>query len=110
MTLKLENLRITCILGDLPEERVRPREIEVDVELVGDFPATETDNLADTVDYAALARKLEKTLVEAKAKMIERAAYLLKEVCLKEKFVTDAKVTIRKRGTLSNLAAASFTI
>lgn len=110
MTLRLDNLRITCILGDLPEERVTPREIEVDVELVGDFPATQTDCLDDTVDYAALSRKLEKTLVAAKAKMIERAAYLLKEVCLKEKYVTEAKVTIRKRGTLPNLAAAIFTI
>lgn len=110
MTLRLENLRITCILGDLPEERVTPREIEVDVELIGDFPAIKTDNLVDTVDYAALSRKLEQTLVEAKARMIEHAAYLLKEICLKEKFVTDAKVTIRKRGTLPNLAAASFTI
>lgn len=87
-----------------------PREIEVEVELVGNFPATKTDDLADTVDYAALARKLEKTLVEAKAKMIERAAYLLKEVCLNENYITDAKITIRKRGTLPNLAAASFTI
>lgn len=110
MTLKIDNLRITCILGDLPEERVRPREIEVDVELVGDFPATKTDDLADTVDYAALSRRLSSELIEAKAKMIEHAAFLLKEICLKEKFVTDAKVTIRKRGTLSNLAAASFTI
>lgn len=110
MTLRLDNLRITCILGDLPEERVTSREIEVDIELVGDFPAIRTDDLVDTVDYAELARKLEKTLVEAKAKMIEHAAYLLREVCLKEKFVTDAKVTIRKRGTLPNLVAASFTI
>ncbi len=110
MTLRLENLRITCILGDLPEERVTPREIEFDVELIGDFPAIKTDNLVDTVDYAALSRKLEQTLVEAKARMIEHAGGLLKEICLKEKFVTDAKVTIRKRGTLPNLAAASFTI
>lgn len=110
MTLRLETLRINCILGDLPEERVIPREIEVEVELVGNFPAITTDNLADTVDYAALARKLEKTLVEAKARMIERAAYLLKEVCLNENHVTDAKVTIRKRGTLPDLGAASFTI
>lgn len=110
MILRLENLRVECILGDLPEERVTPRENEIDLELVGDFPAVKTDNLVDTVDYAALSRKIEAVLIEAKAKMIEHAAYLVKELCLKEPYVTDVKVTIRKRGTLPKLAAASFTL
>lgn len=110
MTLGLENLRVKCILGDMPEERVTPREIELDIELEGEFDAIKSDELSDTVDYAALARKIEQTLVAAKAKMIEHAAFLVKELCLKEPFVTAAKVTIRKRGTLPNLAAASFVL
>ncbi|MCQ2368485.1 MAG: dihydroneopterin aldolase [Kiritimatiellae bacterium] len=107
MTLNLNKMKVVCILGDLPEEREQEREIEVDISLTGDFAAAESDRLEDTVDYVELKRKVEAKLIASKCRMIERAAKIIKELCLEEKFVDSATVKITKRGAIEGLESAS---
>ncbi len=107
MTLKLTNLEVDCILGDLPEERVREQTIRVDVELEVEAAAAQTDKLTDTVDYATLTADIHKALTTAKCRLLERAAQLILEICLESEKVTRAKVSVTKSGAIPHLASAT---
>ena len=54
MKLELNGIDVECIIGERPDERMRPQRLRVDVVLTIGDRASETDELADTVDYAAL--------------------------------------------------------
>ena len=107
MKLRLNGLAIDCIIGERPDERVREQELRVDVELEIPDRAAETDELGDTVDYAALADRIRAALVAAKCKMIERAAKVVYDVCRTEAKVLSAAVTVTKAGAVPGLSSAS---
>jgi dihydroneopterin aldolase len=107
MTLRLESLAVDCIIGDLPDERLRPQRLTVDAALTIADEAADSDELADTVDYAALAENIRRALVEAKCRMIERAAKTALGVCLENPLVEAAEVKVVKRGAVPGLEAAS---
>ena len=74
MKLRLNSLAVDCIIGELPEERVKQQTLILDIDLEIPDTAAASDELADTVDYAALAGNVRAALVEAGCRMIERAA------------------------------------
>jgi len=107
MTLSLDGLEVCCVIGDLPEERTRAQRLLVDAVLEVDAAAADTDELSDTVDYAALAAAIRRSLVDAKCRMIERAAKIAAEECMKDGRVRSATVTITKSGAVEGLKSAS---
>ncbi len=109
MTLKLNDLEVLCVLGDLPEERERSQAIRVDVEMEVGETAAKTDDLSGTVDYAALASDIRAALTDAKCRLLERAAMLVRDVCLKSGKVSHAKATVTKAGAVPHLKSASVT-
>lgn len=107
MKLFLESLAVDCIIGDLPRERVEEQTLKLDIELEIPDRAAETDELSDTVDYAALAEKISQALRKARCRMIERAAKTAADVCLEDAKVLWAAVTVTKRGAVPFLGAAA---
>ena len=107
MKLRLNGLAIDCIVGERPNERVREQELRVDVELEIPECAAETDELCDTVDYAALADRIRSALVAAKCRMIERAAKVACDICREDAKVESATVTVTKFGAIPGLESAS---
>ena len=107
MKLKLNGIDVDCIIGERPDERTRTQRLHVDIVLTIDDRAAETDELSDTVDYAALTEKVRAVLVAAKCRMIERAAKVVCDVCLAESKVSAAEVTVTKSGAISHLESAS---
>lgn len=103
----LEGLRVECIIGDLPHERIFPQELFLDLELLCDLrPAGQSDALADTVNYVAVAEAIRSALTEARCQMVERAAQLATEAA----FATDSRiracrVTLRKPHALPGVVA-----
>jgi dihydroneopterin aldolase len=109
--LELNGIDVECILGDLPEERVREQKIQVDVALALDLTAAgESDALEDTVDYAILVGNIREALEEARCRLLERAAECVADVCLADPLVERATVTVRKFASVPGLASASVTI
>ena len=69
----INNLKLQCRVGVPAEERKRPQTIELDVDLVKDLrPAGGSDNVAKTVDYAAVAAALQKHVQKREYKLLER--------------------------------------
>lgn len=107
MILRLNGLAADCIIGERPDERDRLQRLTVDVELeIGETAAT-SDELSDTVDYAALAERIRAALVAAEAKMIERAAALVCDVAAAERGVRRVRAAVTKAGAVPGLASAT---
>ena len=107
MKLELNGIDVDCIIGERPDERTRTQRLRVDVVLTIGDRASETDELSDTVDYAALTESIRAALIVAKCKMIERAA---KVVCLADTKVSAAKARVVKSGAIAHLESAAAVI
>ena len=110
MKLELNGIDVDCIIGECPDERTRTQRLRVDVVLAIDDTAAETDELADTVDYAALTEGIRTALVAAKCRMIERAAKVVADLCLADEKVSAAKVRVVKSGAIQHLESAAAVI
>jgi len=74
-TLEIRNLRVSCIIGDLPEERHNSQTLIYDIFLDLDLSAVvRSDRLKDTVDYVAVATLVQKIAQEGQFHMIEALA------------------------------------
>ena len=107
MELHLNGVAVDCVIGERPDERTRLQRLRIDAVLHLDAAAAATDELADTVDYAELAEGIRAVLVDAKCKMIERAASLAAECCLADARVTSVEVTVMKAGAIPGLESAA---
>ena len=110
MKLELNGIDVDCIIGERPDERTRTQRLRVDVVLTIDDTAAETDELADTVDYAALTENIRAALIVAKCKMIERAAKVVVDLCLADTKVSAAKARVVKSGAIEHLESAAAVI
>ncbi len=109
--LKINGIEVECVLGDLPEERMREQRILVDVSLEMDLSeAGESDSIGDTVDYAILVGNIREALEDARCRLLERAASLVADVCLQDPRVERAAVTVRKFGSVPGVASAAVTV
>ena len=93
----ITGLRELGVHGALPEEQVRPQPFEGDVELEVDVArAGESDDLADTVDYAAVSEAIARVVASESHRLLERLATRIGEVCRADPRVTGVTVTVRK--------------
>jgi dihydroneopterin aldolase len=93
----LSGLRVFGRHGVFDFERAEGQEFVVDVELeVSTRPAAASDELADTVDYGALATGLAEVVGGEPVNLIETLAERLAAVCLRDPRVGAASVTVHK--------------
>ena len=110
MKLELNGIDVDCVIGERADERVRTQRLRIDVALTIPDRARETDELCDTVDYAALTEKVRTALVAAKCKMIERASRIVCDHCLADAKVSAARVRVTKSGAIAHLESASAVV
>lgn len=95
--IALRGLRVRGFHGVLPAEREQGQDFVVDAELTVDTrPAAATDDLADTVDYGALAQALAAVVAGEPVDLLETLVARLADVCLADPRVTRARVTVHK--------------
>jgi len=109
--LELCGLEVTCIIGDLPEERQREQVLVLNVTLALDLsPVLASDALQDTVDYVELSETIRETLRVKQFRMIESAAACAAHVCLLHARVDAVTVRVEKSGAIPGLKAAAVTV
>ena len=95
--IALTGLRVRGFHGVLPEEREQGQLFVVDVVLELDLrPAAASDDVADTVDYGELANRLGAVGAGEPVDLIETLAERLAAVCLADRRVHRAEVTVHK--------------
>lgn len=74
-TIGVEGLEITCIIGVLPHERTAEQTLRVDVEIDRSIEvAARDDDVAETVDYVAIADVVTELAVEGRFELLETLA------------------------------------
>jgi len=95
--IELRGLRVQGVHGVLPEEQVRAQPFEVDVAVEADLRAAgRSDDLADTLDYGAMAESVAKVVSGERFALLERLAERITEVVLADGRVTSVTVSVRK--------------
>ena len=95
--IALTGLRVFGRHGVFDFERADGQEFVVDVELELDTrAAAASDDLADTVDYGALAAGLAEVIGGEPVNLLETLAARLADVCLRDGRVSAATVTVHK--------------
>jgi dihydroneopterin aldolase len=93
----ISGIRELGVHGVLPEEQSRPQPFEVDVELRVDLAkAGHSDELDDTVDYAAVCEAVSRVVSSEQYRLLERLAARIAEVCCADPRVESCAVEVRK--------------
>ncbi len=96
--IELRGLRLTGIVGVLPEERTRAQPLEVDLDLCLDVAdAGRSDALGDTVDYGAVCELVADVVATLRPELLERLCVVLAErVLATDDRITSVEVAVRK--------------
>lgn len=107
----IRDLGIDCIIGVLSHERTLRQRVVVNIMLECNLArACESDELADTVNYAALADTVVRVVHGSSCHLIEHLAQLVADTCLGFPAVAGVTVMIDKPGALSDARAAAVEI
>lgn len=111
--IRVEDLRVQCLIGAWPQERHAPQEIRVDLEVVTDGRrAAGTDDLNHAVDYSVLTDTVRFVLQEGHFKLLETGVHMLQRVLLipptdpKRARIQEVSVRLTKFGALRDGARA----
>jgi dihydroneopterin aldolase len=100
--IRIRRMRFWGRHGVTVEERARPQEIELDVELVVDCSqAVASDRLEDAVDYDAAYRTCERVVTQQSFALLEALAGAVLHEMMTDPRVERATVRVRKPGLFS---------
>lgn len=102
----ISGLEIQALIGIYPEERELPQPLLLDIELYTDTrKAAASEAIADTVDYDALAKRLQQLAAETKFLLLEALAEYLAQRVLQEFAVQGLRLRIHKPMAIKNALA-----
>ena len=97
----IKDLLVRGIIGIRDWEREKVQDILINITVFSDTArAAETDDIADCVDYSALAKKVQTHAETAKRLTVEALANDLAKICLLEKGVQKVIVRVEKPGAV----------
>ena len=97
LTVRIHGLEVFGRHGVLPQETALGQRFVVDLEIVlTDSGSTLSDDLAQTVDYAALADAVAAIVAGEPVALLERLAGLIADRALAEPLAREVTVTVRK--------------
>jgi 7,8-dihydroneopterin aldolase/epimerase/oxygenase len=108
-TTGIHDLRIDCIIGIYPHERVTPQPIIVHLEMDYDFaPAAASDHIADVIDYDTVVATMTELAQGRKFQLLEAMVEVMAAAILASQPRVDAvRLEIRKPAAVPG-SAGSF--
>ncbi len=99
--VRIHNFRLDTILGVHERERQQKQSVFVDLEFEYDAArAIAADDLAQAVDYEALAKRIQEKAGATEFRLVETLAAFILDVVLGEALVRRATVRVRKPGAI----------
>ena len=97
----IRDLRLSCIIGIYPRERIEKQDVVINIVLEGDLSAAgKSDDIADTINYKTIKKRIIRLVEKSGFFLIEKLAQEIATACLKEKSVHRVTVTLDKPGAL----------
>ena len=110
MIIHITNLRLRAIVGTEDHERENKQDVVVNVKLEFDGAgAARSDDLAQTVNYKALAERIGRTVEGSSCHLLEKLADKCLEIVMSDERVSSAEVRIDKPGALPAADSVSVT-
>lgn len=102
-----ENYHVSCIIGDLPRERLQPQDLYIDLYVEADVKdCAKSDEVTDTVDYVRLAEICTQTS-EKKFKMLETYAYNVLQTMISEFSIRSGWIKVKKNNAFQESCNAT---
>ena len=109
--IRIKDLQLRCIVGVYPEERREKQDVVIGVRMETDLgAASRSDELADTVDYKAIKKRIVTAVEASTYQLIERLAGRVAELCLEDPGVQAVEVEVEKPGALRFARTVSVTV
>ncbi len=100
-TIYLHDLRVDCIIGIWEWERRTTQTLTIDLDLAVDVRrAAASDDLRDTLDYKAVAKRVIAFVSASQFHLVETLTEKIAELLLSEFRVPWVRVRINKRGAI----------
>ena len=81
----IADLTLHCIIGVFPEERREKQKLIINVTMDADLAAAgKSDELADSVDYKAVKKRIMKVVEDSEYRLIESVAHRIADTCLED--------------------------
>jgi len=111
-TISIVDLEITCIIGILPNERVKEQTLLLDIYLDVDFGGSNiADDINETIDYTKIADMATQLGISKKYKLIESFCYDLNNLFLDTfKIIQQSKITVKKPNAIPKAKYAAYTM
>ena len=107
----ISEMRLDILIGVYEWERHVPQTVRFDLEIgVPDRRANGSDQLADTIDYAAVATRIEASLRENTFGLLERVAEHVSDLVVSEFGAPWVKVSVTKLAPLKNVKRLGVTV
>ena len=111
-TISIIDLEITCIIGILPNERVKEQTLLLNINLdvdIGD--STFADDINETIDYTIIAEMATQLAISKKYKLIESFCFDLTNLFLDTfKVIQKSNITVKKPNALPKAKYAAYTM
>lgn len=99
--IHIRQLRLRCIIGVFPEERREKQDVLLSLTLHADLSKPcRSDEIADTVDYKELKKRIVNRVEASEFYLIERLAEEVAGLALDTEGVRQVDVTVDKPGAL----------
>ena len=97
----LRDLRIDTIIGIYDWERSTRQTVSLDLEMAADIrKAAATDHIDDTLNYKAVAKRLQAFVGESEFQLVETLAERVAQIILEEFGVPWVRLTLNKGGAV----------
>ena len=107
----IRELRMETLIGVHPWERQTRRSLLLDLDLGTDIrPAAESDRLADTLDYQAIAQRIVAFAAASDFQLVETLAERIADLLLREFAVPWLRLSLRKPGAPPEAREAGIVI
>lgn len=97
----LKDLRIDTVIGIYDWERRIRQTVVLDIEMAADISkAAASDNIADTLNYKAVAKRIIAFVSESEFELVETLAEKISEILLDEFQIPWCKLRLNKQGAV----------
>lgn len=109
--IHIHDLAMRCVIGIYEEERREKQDVVINITLHADLrKACRTDDVADTIDYKVLKKKVIALVEDSSCRLIEHLAEAIAQTCLAEPRVARVTVCVDKPGALRFARSVSVEI
>lgn len=107
----IEELRLSTLIGIYPREKAAPQTIEISLQIgTATAGAGATDDIRDTIDYAAVVERLRAELAKQHFHLLEKLAEHVAGLLIEDFGASWVRVSVAKLGMMRGVRRAGVII